>query len=89
MSAKNRRPGIVAIDGSTPITQGGREEFYAGCYARASVTPFANTQWKSLALGLNNLQKLADGGRLDAFTSTEDDFGAELAEYDAWQQMWT
>jgi len=24
-----------------------------------------NTQWKSLCLGLNNLQKLADGPRLD------------------------
>lgn len=37
MSAKNRRPGIIAKDGITPITQGGPEEFYAGCYARASV----------------------------------------------------
>jgi Enterobacter phage Enc34, ssDNA-binding protein len=45
MSAKNRRPGIVAKDGITPITQGGDDEFYAGCYARASVTPFANVQW--------------------------------------------
>jgi Protein of unknown function (DUF2815) len=86
MSAKNRRPGIVAKDGITPITHGGPEEFYAGCYARASVTPFANTQWKSLALGLNNLQKLADGSRLDAFTSAEDDFGPDPAEYDARQR---
>ena len=31
MSAKNRRPGIVARDGVTPITQGGPDEFYAGC----------------------------------------------------------
>jgi hypothetical protein len=83
MSAKNRRPGIIARDGVTPITQYGPEEFYAGCYARASVTPFANTQWKSLCLGLNNLQKLADGPRLDAITSAEDDFGADPAEYDA------
>lgn len=81
MSAKNRRPGIVAKDGITPITQGGPDEFYAGCYARASVTPFANTRWKSLSLGLNNLQKLADGPRLDAIWSSEDDFGAEPAEY--------
>ena len=80
MSAKNRRPGIVAKDGITPITQGTPDEFYAGCYARASVTPFTNVQWKSLSLGLNNLQKLGDGSRLDAFTSTEDDFGAEPAE---------
>ena len=89
MSAKNRRPGIVARDGITSITQGGPEEFYGGCYARASVTPFANVQWKSLSLGLNNLQKLGDGSRLDAVTSTEDDFGADPAEYGAQQQMWT
>ena len=85
MSAKNRRPGIVDKDGITPITQGGPVEFYAGCHARASVTPFANTQWKSLSLGLNNLQKLADGPRLDALSSIEGDFGASPAEYDARQ----
>jgi len=86
MSAKNRRPCIIDRDGITLV---GPEEFYAGCYARASVTPFANTRWRSLSIGLNNLQKLADGARLDAFSSAEDDFGADLAEYDAWQQKWT
>lgn len=40
MSSK-RPPGVIAKDGVTPITQAGPEEFYAGCYARASVTPFA------------------------------------------------
>jgi len=69
MSAKNRRPGIIARDGVTPITQNGTNEFYAGCYARASVTPFANIQRKFVAIGMNNLQKLADGPRLDNFTS--------------------
>jgi hypothetical protein len=88
MSAKNRRPGIIDRDGA-PITHGGPVEFYAGCYARASVTPFANLKWKSLSIGLNNLQKLADGVRLDAGTSAEDDLGADPAEYDARQQMWT
>jgi len=89
MSAKNRRPGIIAKDGVTPITQYGPEEFYAGCYARASVTPFANLQWKSLSVGLNNLQKLADGSRLDTLSSVEDDFGADPAEYEGRQRMWT
>lgn len=96
MSAKNRRPGIIARDGATPITQYGPEQFYAGCYARASVTPFANTHWRSLSIGLNNLQKLADGPRLDAsssaedgFGADEDGFGADPAEYEARQRMWT
>jgi hypothetical protein len=88
MSARNR-PVIIARDGVTPITQYGPEEFYAGCYARASVTPYANTQSKSLSLGLNNLQKLADGARLDACTSPEDDFGADPAKYHAQQHTWT
>jgi hypothetical protein len=88
MSARNRRPGIIARDGE-PITQYGPEEFYAGCYARASVTPYANTQSKSLSLGLNHLQKLADGARLDACTSPENDFGADQAKYHAQQQTWT
>lgn len=82
MSAKNRRPQIVARDGITPITQGGPDEFYAGCFARASVTPFAfNNKGKGIALGLNNLQKLGDGPRLDAFSSAEDDFGSDPAEF--------
>lgn len=80
MSAKNRRPGIVARDGITPITQYGPDEFYSGCYARASVTPFANTRWKSIAIGMNNLQKLADGPRLDDSNLATDDFGADPAE---------
>ena len=74
-------PGDAAV-----ITQCGPEEFYAGCYARASVTPFANRQWKSLTVGLNNLLKLADGPRLVASISARDDFGADPSEYDAWQQ---
>ncbi len=86
MSAKNRRPCVIDRDGITLV---GPEEFYGGCYARASVTPFANTRWKSLSLGLNNLQKLADGLRFDAVTSTEDDFGADPGKYGARRQMWT
>jgi hypothetical protein len=89
MSAKNRRPGIIDRDGA-PITHGGPVEFYAGCYARASVTPFAfNNIGKGIALGLNHLQKLKEGERLDACTSPEDDFGADPAEYEARQRMWT
>jgi hypothetical protein len=42
-----------------------------------------------IALGLNHLQKLKEGERLDACTSPEDDFGADLAEYDARLQMRT
>lgn len=80
MSAYTSRPGILDRDGNR-ITQDGAEEFYAGCYARASVNPFVNAKWKSIAIGMNNLQKLADGARLDARTNAEDDFGDDPAEY--------
>ena len=80
MSAKNIKPTVVGRDLTTPLTQ---EEFYAGCFARASVTPFAfNNIGKGIALGLNHLQKLKDGERLDSFRSAEDDFGADPAEFE-------
>jgi hypothetical protein len=80
MSAKNIKPTVVGRDLTTPL---GPEEFYAGCFARASVTPFAfNNIGKGIALGLNHLQKLKDGDRLDSFRSAEDDFGADPAEFD-------
>ena len=73
MSAYTRRPGIIAANGVTPVDP---LDFYGGCYARASVNPFANVQWKSISIRLNNLQKLADGERLDG-TTAEEDFRSE------------
>jgi hypothetical protein len=47
------------------------------------VTPFAfNNIGKGIALGLNHLQKLKDGERLDSFRSAEDDFGADPADFE-------
>lgn len=69
-----RRPGIVGPDGMTPIDPA---ELYPGCYARASVNPFANRQWRSIAIGMNHLQKLGEGQRLDGWTSAEEDFGSD------------
>lgn len=78
MSAYTRRPGIVGIDGVTPLDPG---ELYPGCYARASVNPFGNAQWKSISIGMNHIQKLGEGERLDGATSAEEDFGQDPAEY--------
>jgi len=88
MSASNHRPCIITRDG-TMIRQYGPEEFYAGCYARASVMPFANRQWKFVSIRLCHLQKVAEGVRLDASSLTGDDFGADSSEYDVRQQKWT
>ena len=73
----SRKPGLVDAD-VNPIMD--KEEFYSGCYGRASVNFYAfNVSGnKGVACGLNNLQKLEDGERLGGgATSAEDDFGAD------------
>lgn len=79
MSAYTRQPKVLSVDGSTYLDP---NELYPGCYARASVNPFANVQWKSISIGMNHLQKLGEGERLDGSTSAEEDFGSDPAEYD-------
>lgn len=81
MSAYTRRPKIINRAGEE-ITADSEDEFYSGCYARASVNPFTSLKWKSVSIGMNNLQKLADGERLDAFSNAEDDFSGDASEYD-------
>jgi hypothetical protein len=70
----DNRPGIVDIN-LNPIIE--KEEFYSGCYGRASINfyVFNKNGNKGVACGLNNLQKLADGERLSGGSSAEDDFG--------------
>ena len=79
MSAYTRKPRILDVDGATELES---DAFYPGCYARASVNPFANDKWKSISIGMNSLQKLREGERLDGATSAEEDFGSDPAQYD-------
>lgn len=77
MANSKRRPQIRNINGD-PITAENSEEFYAGCWARASVNPYAfNNIGKGLAIGLGNLQKIRDDESFEGFTSADDDFGGE------------
>lgn len=75
-----RQPGIV--DRSlNPIMS--RDEFYSGCYGRASINFYAfNVSSKGIAAGLNNLQKLEDGEMLAGGSTTEEDFGGDNAVQD-------
>ncbi len=60
-----------------PITD--RSEFYAGCYARAFVVPFAyDKKGKGVSFGLRSIQKVADGEPFGAGGSMADQFD-ELA----------
>lgn len=72
-----RKPGIVDRD-LNPIMS--RDDFYSGCYGRASINFYAfNVNSKGVACGLNNLQKLEDGERLAGGSSAEEDFGGDNA----------
>lgn len=64
------KPGIVASDGKTPITD--EAAFYAGCYARAEVSAYHyNNVAKGVAYGLRSLMFVRDGDRLSAVSDPE------------------
>lgn len=70
-----RKPAIVDKN-LNPIME--KEEFYSGCYGRASINFYAfNVQSKGIAAGLQNLQKLEDGEMLSGGSTAEEDFGGE------------
>lgn len=72
-----RKPSIVDKE-LNPIMD--KEEFYSGCYGRASINFYAfNVSSKGIAAGLNNLQKLEDGEMLAGGSSADEDFGGDNA----------
>src|SRR5439155_1122526 len=74
------RPGVVASDGRTPIDD--EEAFYAGCYARATVTAYHydNTGNRGISFGLSNVMFVKDGDRFDSRTDPAEDFGEVAVE---------
>lgn len=75
ITAKNKtKPGLVDQNLQKIIDT---SEFYAGCYARATLTAFAyDTKGnKGVSLSLQNVQKLADGEPFSGRARAEDDFG--------------
>jgi hypothetical protein len=69
------KPGVVASDGRTPLED--VEAFYAGCYARATVTCYHYSVKgnKGVSFGLSNLMFVKDGDRFDNRTDPSEDFG--------------
>jgi hypothetical protein len=77
MRSTKRRPGVVGPDGITHITE--EEDFYGGCYARATCTCYAyggpgTKIAPGVAIGVNNIQKVRDGESFSGATKPEDDF---------------
>ena len=74
------KPEILDTDRESNIIDA--EDFYPGCYARASVNAYGyDNVGKGVAFGLMSLMKVKDGDRLDNRTSAADDF-ADLGEED-------
>ncbi len=59
-----------------------KNEFYSGCYGRASLRFYAYNQNgnKGVGCGLGNVQKLEDGQPLDGRTTAAEDFGAPVSK---------
>jgi hypothetical protein len=70
-----QKPGVVDAE-LNPIINA--DEFYSGCYGRASVTfyPYNAQGSKGIACGLNNIQKLEDGEKLGGGSNAAADFAA-------------
>lgn len=59
--------------------EGNADEIYPGCYCRATVTVYSyDNKGKGVAVGLMNIQKVADGERLDSRTDAADDFEDDI-----------
>ena len=73
------RPGVIGRD-MQPIMD--EADFYAGCYARATITayPYDNVS-KGVGFGLHNVQKLGDGENLTGRMSPEEDFVGDAPEW--------
>ena len=82
MNAGNKnQPGIVDLQ-MQPIMSS--DEFFSGCYCRASLNFYGYDQSgnKGVGTGLNNILKTKVGERLDGQTSAEEDFKEYAVEDD-------
>lgn len=66
-----------------------KNEFYSGCYGRASLRFYAYNQNgnKGVGCGLGNVQKLEDGQPLDGRTTAAEDFGAPVSTQQSQQPI--
>ena len=74
-ATSNQKPGLLDVTGKR-ITE--PLEFYAGCYAMATVRAFyyKNTGNEGVAFGLSNIMKTRDGENIGGRASAEDEFKA-------------
>lgn len=80
ISAKSNSAPEVVDANLNPIIS--KNEFYSGCYGRASIRFYAYNRNgnKGIGCGLGNIQKLEDGQPLDGRTTAAEDFGAPVQQ---------
>jgi len=72
-----RKPEVVNARRDPILGPESPDEVYAGCMARASINAYAYDKGKGnkgVTFGLNNVQKVADGDRIDGGKSAAEDF---------------
>lgn len=73
-------PGVIGRN-KEPLQE---KDLYAGCYARATVSPYAfDNKSKGVAFGLNNVQKVGEGEAFTQRTTADEDF--EEADDTVWE----
>lgn len=81
-----QRPGVVSTvpdpkNGGRPTVITDPDELYAGCIVRASLTAFAYERKgnKGVTFGLNNIQKIREGERIDGRVVATSEFEADAS----------
>lgn len=83
--SSKQKPGLIGRDRQPILSM---DEFYAGCYARATVTCYwypkkaDPKKKKGVAFGLQNVQKVKEGEPFSSRTPAEDDFKDDLGDDD-------
>lgn len=76
-------PGVIGRN-KEPLTE---KDLYAGCYARATVSPYAfDNKSKGVAFGLNNVQKVGEGEAFTQRTTADEDF--DEADDNIWEDSY-
>lgn len=72
-ATSKQRPGVVDKQLNPIISE---DDFYAGCYARATLIAFAYDQAgnRGVSFSLQNIQKIEDGERFGGRRNAEDEF---------------
>ena len=86
-ATSKQQPGVVSANLKPIIV---RDDLYAGCYCRASVTAFAYDKAgnKGVSFGLQNIMKTRDGESVSGRSRAEDDFAGYTTDDGApeWDQ---